>query len=59
MITLAKIKGDAKGNFVGKLLKDSLKGTPKQIGNAIVGNLKIIRRVPKKRTTSSTGKSSS
>jgi hypothetical protein len=39
MITLAKIKGDAKGNFVGKLLKDSLKGTPKQIGNAIVGNL--------------------
>ena len=39
MITLAKIKNDAKGNFAGKLLKDSLKGTPKQIGNAIIGNL--------------------
>jgi hypothetical protein len=39
MITLAAIRGDAKGNFVGKLLKDSVRGTPKQIGNAIVGNL--------------------
>jgi hypothetical protein len=39
MITLAKIRNDAKGNFVGKLLKNSLRGTPKQIGNAIVGNL--------------------
>jgi hypothetical protein len=39
MITLAKIRGDAKGNFVGKLLKDSVRGTPRQIGNAIVGNL--------------------
>ena len=39
MITLAKIRNDAKGNFVGKILKNSLRGTPKQIGNAIVGNL--------------------
>lgn len=39
MITLAKIRNDAKGNFVGNLLKNSLRGTPKQIGNAIVGNL--------------------
>jgi hypothetical protein len=39
MITLAKIRNDAKGNFVGKLLKDSVKGTPQQIGNLLVGNL--------------------
>ena len=39
MITLAKIKTDSAGNFTGKLLKDALKGTPKQIGNAIVGKL--------------------
>lgn len=39
MITLAKIRNDAKGNFVGKILKNSLRGTPAQIGNAIVGNL--------------------
>lgn len=38
MITLAEIRNDAKGNLVGKLLKDSIKGTPKQIFNAAVGN---------------------
>ncbi len=37
-ITLAQIKNDAAGNLVGKLLKDSIKGTPKQIFNAAVGN---------------------
>jgi hypothetical protein len=38
MITLAEIKKDAAGNFAGKLLKQSFKGTPNQIGNAILGN---------------------
>jgi hypothetical protein len=38
MITLAQIKNDSRGNLVGKLLKDSVKGTPKQISNAIIGN---------------------
>ena len=38
MITLAEIKKDAAGNLVGKLLKDSIKGTPKQIANAAIGN---------------------
>ena len=37
MITLAKIKGDSKGNLVGQLLKNNAKGTPKQIGNQILG----------------------
>lgn len=37
MITLAKIKGDSKGNLVGQVLKNSAKGTPKQIGNQLLG----------------------
>jgi hypothetical protein len=37
MITLAKIKGDSKGNLVGQLLKNNAKGTPKQIGNQLLG----------------------
>jgi hypothetical protein len=37
--TLQKIKGDAAGNLVGKFLAQNVKGTPKQIGNAVVGNL--------------------
>lgn len=37
MITLAKIKNDAKGNLVGQLLKNNAKGTPKQIGNQLLG----------------------
>jgi hypothetical protein len=37
MITLAKIKGDSKGNLVGQLLKNNATGTPKQIGNQILG----------------------
>lgn len=38
MATLAKIKNDGAGNLVGKLLAQSVKGTPKQIGNQILGN---------------------
>ena len=37
--TLQKIKGDSAGNLVGKFLAQNVKGTPKQIGNAVVGNL--------------------
>ncbi len=37
MITLAKIKGDSKGNLVGQVLKNSARGTPKQIGNQLLG----------------------
>jgi hypothetical protein len=37
--TLQKIKGDVAGNLVGKFLAQNVKGTPKQIGNAVVGNL--------------------
>lgn len=36
--TLSKIKKDGQGNFVGNLLKDSVKGTPNQIGNQLIGN---------------------
>jgi hypothetical protein len=36
--TLSKIKKDGQGNFVGNLLKDSVSGTPKQIGNQLIGN---------------------
>ena len=39
MSILAEIKGDAAGNLVGKFLAQNVKGTPKQIGNAVVGNL--------------------
>jgi hypothetical protein len=37
MITLAKIKGDSKGNLIGQVLKNSARGTPKQIGNQLLG----------------------
>jgi hypothetical protein len=37
MKTLAKIKGDGAGNLVGKLLAQNAKGSPKQIGNQILG----------------------
>lgn len=37
MITIAKIKGDSKGNLVGQVLKNSAHGTPKQIGNQLLG----------------------
>lgn len=37
MATLAKIKGDAAGNLAGKFLAQNAKGTPKQIGNQILG----------------------
>ena len=38
MQTLAKIKKDAGGTFVGKFLAQNVKGTPRQIGNAILGS---------------------
>lgn len=37
MATLAKIKGDGAGNLMGKFLAQNAKGTPKQIGNQILG----------------------
>lgn len=37
MTTLAKIKGDGAGNLVGKLLAKNATGTPKQIGNQVLG----------------------
>lgn len=37
MVTLAKIKGDGAGNLAGKFLAQNAKGTPKQIGNQILG----------------------
>ena len=37
MVTLAKIKGDGAGNLMGKLLAQNAKGTPKQIGNQVLG----------------------
>jgi hypothetical protein len=37
MVTLAKIKGDGAGNLVGKFLAQNVKGSPKQIGNQILG----------------------
>ena len=36
--TLSKIKKDGQGNFVGKFLKNSVSGTPNQIGNQLIGN---------------------
>ena len=38
METLAKIKKDAGGTLVGKFLAQNVKGTPKQIGNAVLGS---------------------
>jgi hypothetical protein len=38
MQTLAKIRKDAAGNFAGKFLAQNVKGTPKQIGNALLGS---------------------
>ena len=38
MQTLAKIKGDAGGTLTGKFLAQNIKGTPKQIGNAVLGS---------------------
>ena len=37
MITLAKIKNDSRGNLIGQVLKNSARGTPKQIGNQLLG----------------------
>jgi hypothetical protein len=38
MLNLAKIRKDAAGNFAGKFLAQNVKGTPKQIGNALLGS---------------------
>ena len=38
MQTLAKIKKDAGGTLVGKFLAQNVKGTPRQIGNAVLGS---------------------
>lgn len=38
MLNLAKIKKDAKGTLVGKFLAQNIKGTPTQIGNAVLGS---------------------
>ena len=38
MATLAKIKGDAAGNLVGKFLAKNAKGTPEQIRNQAIGS---------------------
>jgi hypothetical protein len=37
MATLAKIKQDGAGNLMGKFLAQNAKGTPKQIGNQVLG----------------------
>jgi hypothetical protein len=37
MATLAKIKQDGAGNLAGKFLAQNAKGTPKQIGNQLLG----------------------
>lgn len=37
MTTLSKIKGDGAGNLAGKFLAQNAKGTPKQIGNQVLG----------------------
>ncbi len=39
MTTLAEIREDAKGTVVGKFLAKNAKGTPRQIGNQILGGL--------------------
>lgn len=39
MITLAKIKGDGAGSLLGKFLQQTAKGTPRQIGNQLVGGV--------------------
>ena len=50
MITLAKIKNDSKGNLVGQLLKNSAHGTPKQIGNQLLGaGIDLLKGVVKKK----------
>lgn len=39
MITLAKIKGDGAGSLLGRFLQQTAKGTPRQIGNQLVGGV--------------------
>ena len=50
MATLAKIKGDGAGNLMGKFLAQNVKGTPKQIGNQILGGgIGLLKGVVKKK----------
>lgn len=50
MITLAEIKKDAAGNLVGKLLAKNAKGTPKQIGNQVLGaGIDLLKKEVKKK----------
>ena len=50
MATLAKIKGDGAGNLVGKLLAQNAKGTPKQIGNQVLGGgINLLKSTVKKK----------
>ena len=50
MTTLAKIKGDGAGNLMGKFLAQNAKGTPKQIGNQILGGgIGLLKGVVKKK----------
>ncbi len=50
MATLAKIKRDGAGNLVGKLLAQNAKGTPKQIGNQVLGaGINVLKTTVKKK----------
>ena len=50
MATLAKIKRDGAGNLVGKLLAQNAKGTPKQIGNQVLGaGINVLKSTVKKK----------
>lgn len=50
MTNLAKIKGDGAGNLVGKLLAQNATGTPKQIGNQVLGaGIGEVKKLVKKK----------
>ena len=50
MVTLAKIKNDSKGTLVGQFLAKNVKGTPKQIGNAVLGaGIDLLKSTVKKK----------
>lgn len=50
MVTLAEIKKDAAGNILGKFLAQNAKGTPKQIGNQVLGGgLELLQKAVRKK----------
>jgi len=50
MATLAKIKGDGAGNLLGKFLAQNATGSPKQIGNQVLGGgINLLKGVIKKK----------